>query len=299
MSLTRRILNLWLRWTEKPMLARAQDPLALRRAFDRKAGLLFRAPRGMAFRRAPIGGVPATHLSGPTGAPVLLYLHGGAFIMGSARTHRALAARIATGAGLALCLPEYRLAPEHPFPAAPEDALAVFDALVAQGHRVVLGGDSAGGGLALSVLAEILRRGGPAPLGAFAFSPLTDLGFSGASVRDNAGSDVLLPVSRIHDIVDLYLPGQDPADPRASPLFADFNGAPPVWLTASDTEFLLDDTRRMAARLRAAGVDVTERIARDLPHAWPLFHGFLPEARQTLKALDGWLNSLSSSSAGN
>jgi acetyl esterase/lipase len=157
---------------------------------------------------------------------------------------------------------------------------------------VILGGDSAGGGLALALLGEVLRQGLPVPRGCFALSPLTDLTFSGQSLRSNAASDVMLPAGRAAEMAQIYLQGATADDPRASPLFADFTGAPPVWLCAGDTEILLDDTRRMAARLRAQGATVTEIIEHDLPHVWPYFHTLLPEARETLHALAAWIRSL-------
>ena len=192
-----------------------------------------------------------------------------------------------------MILPAYRLAPEAAFPAAIEDAMTAYRAVTGRPGCVVLGGDSAGGGLALAVLAEILREGLPKPLGVFALSPLTDLRFSGESARTNAKRDVLLPVERASEMADMYLQGADPSDPRASPLLANFDGAPPVWLTVGDTEILLDDTRRLADRLREAGVDVCVRVEHDLPHVWPIFYSVLPEARSTLRDIAGWITTLS------
>ena len=228
---------------------------------------------------------------------MILYLHGGGYVFGSSDTHRAMLGRLSLLSGLPACLPDYRLAPEHPFPAAVDDALAVNAALAGRPGGVIIGGDSAGGGLALAVLAEILRQGGACPRAAFAFSPLTDMTFSAPSIAANAGSEVVLPAHRAQEIAELYLVGADPRDPRASPLFADFRGAPPVWLAASDSEILLDDTRRMAERLRKQGVEVHQQIGHDFPHVWPFFQPFLPEARTTLRALAGWLKARAGRSA--
>lgn len=295
MSLMRPVLNRWLRWAEKPHLAREQDPLALRKAFERKARFFFRAPFGTRFKRDRQGNVPVLWVNKTESGPLILYLHGGAFVMGSPDTHKAMMGYLSRAAGLPICLPDYRLAPEHPFPAGLDDALACYGAVMDRPGGVVLGGDSAGGAMALALLAEILRLGLPLPLGVFAFSPLTDMGFSGDSVLRNAEADVVLPVSRAQDTAMLYLSDHDPRDPRASPLYADFAGAGPVWMTVGDTEFLLDDTRRMTSRLRAQGVAVTEIVAHDLPHVWPMFHNILPEGRATLRAVAGWINSLSRS----
>ncbi|MDT8328644.1 MAG: alpha/beta hydrolase [Roseovarius sp.] len=298
MSLRRAVLNLQLRFLEKPHLARASDPVKLRRSFETKARFWFRSPRGTRFEPETLGGVPVLWASGPWAArgagPVILYFHGGGYVFGSPRTHKAMLARLSSLCGLPACLPDYRLAPEHAFPAAIDDALAAYRALGDHPGGVVIGGDSAGGGVALALLAEITRLGLRPPLGTFAFSPLTDMTFSGASVARNAKVDVVLPATRVGDMAQMYLQGNDARDPRASPLEADFTGAPPVWLAAGDTEILLDDTRRMAARLAAQGVAVACKVEHDLPHVWPLFQGLLPEAMATLGQVSAWITSLSS-----
>ncbi len=222
----------------------------------------------------------------------MFYLHGGAFVMGSPRTHAAMVARLVQLTGCPAVLPGYRLAPEHPFPAAIKDTQAAYSGLCGGGvppERIVLGGDSAGGGLALSLLAQICTGGEVRPAGVFAFSPLTDLTFSGESFRSNAARDALLPASRDRDLLRFYLQGADPARPLASPLYGDFPAAPPVFLTVGDTEVMLDDSRRMAARLRENGVPVEIRVERDLPHVWPIFWRYLPEADATLKGVAGWI----------
>lgn len=298
MSLRRHLLNPWLRVTERRRLAQASDPGPLRRAFEVNARLFFRPPPGSGFATVEIAGSPATRVEPARRGPLLLYFHGGGYIFGSPRTHRAMLAHLARLTDCPALLPDYRLAPEHAFPAAFDDALASYRAVLDHPGGVVLGGDSAGGGLALAVLAEILAQGLPRPLGVFAFSPLTDMSYSGASVTANARHDVILPAERSQAIAEMYLQGADPTDRRASPLWADFSGAPPVWLTAADREILLDDTRRMAARLRSQGVAVTETIAHDLPHVWPLLHTLLPEGRASLQALAGWIRRLSPSADG-
>lgn len=297
-SLRARLLNTSLRLIEKRRLARIEAPEDLRRGFERSARLFFHGPRGAHYDRFPMGNIPSLMVTVPGGTSgiVLLYFHGGGYVMGSPRTHQAMLARLCALAGSSAILPDYRKAPEHPFPAAIEDAVAVYARLLADDTptaQIVIGGDSAGGGLALALLGEVCRRGLPQPAGCFAFSPLTDLGFSGASFQSNARAEAMLPVSRARDMQEMYLGTADPSDPRASPLFAEFTGACPVWLTVGDTEILLDDTRRMADRLRTQGVRVTERIERDLPHVWPVFHNILPEARVTLRGLAQWINSLS------
>nr|WP_303626404.1 alpha/beta hydrolase [Roseovarius sp. M141] len=264
---------------------------------ERSARLFFHPPKGVTFDDITLGDstLAATRVTpvDPCVGPLILYLHGGGYIFGSPRTHRAMMAHLAARTRLCAVLPRYRLAPEHPFPAAPEDALTAYRAVMDHPGGVILGGDSAGGGLALALLAQIGGLGLPQPLGTFCFSPLTDMTFSGDSFAANAKADPLLPAHRARDMAQMYLRDGDADDPRASPLYADFAGAGPVWLTAGDTEILLDDTRRMAKRLLTQGVDVTCIIEPGLPHVWPLMHALLPEARQTLSGLAGWITSLS------
>jgi monoterpene epsilon-lactone hydrolase len=170
---------------------------------------------------------------------------------------------------------------------------AAYDDLLVQGYRsaqIVFGGDSAGGNLVLALLAQLLQDGAELPAGVFAFSPLTDLTFSGASFQVNADADVILPAGRAAEMMDYYLDGADPTLPLVSPLFADFSGAPSVWLTVGNTEILLDDTRRLVANMSNQGVDAQMHIEHDLPHVWLIFHNVLPEARTTLDGLAGWIN---------
>lgn len=307
-GLRRRILRALIRVTVRRQLARATDPAVARAQFLRSVRWLLPDPPRAVFLPDRPGGVAslwawlaggdaARAQSGPEGgarAPgVLLYVHGGAFALGSPRTHRALAARLAGAAGMRALLPHYRRAPEHPFPAALEDALAVYEALLARGYpagRMALAGDSAGGGLALSLAAEIGRRGLPAPAALVAFSPVVDLTFSGASWQENRDSDPMLPSHRGPDMAAMWLQGADPRDPRASPLFADWAvPPPPALLYAAETELLRDDARRMAERLRAAGGRAEARIAGDLPHVWPFLCPWLREGCATIAEAGAFL----------
>lgn len=300
MSWVRPALNRYLRLTEKPHLARATDPGKLRRSFELKSRLFFRSPRGTRAAPQDLAGVSCLHVTTPgtiSGGPLILYLHGGGYIFGSPRTHKAMLAQICRRTRLTALLPDYRKAPEHRFPAAVEDALATYRAVA--GHRggVIIGGDSAGGGLTLALTLEILRLGLPKPLGLFCFSPLTDLGFKSAAVRDNDASDVVLPASMAPMMVRMYMGGADPLQPLASPLHGDFTGAPPVWIAVGTTEILLDNSTQLTERLRAQGVDAQLTIEDDLPHVWPIFHTLLPEARRTLDDLAAWISSLPPRSA--
>ncbi|MBE0412074.1 alpha/beta hydrolase fold domain-containing protein [Yoonia sp.] len=284
------LLNWHLRRFEKPALARHSID-RLRKSFDVKARLFFHAPFGSRHRRDTLGGVAVQWvMARNTPAPVvILFLHGGAYVFGSSDTHRAMLGKLSALTGLPACLPDYRLAPEHPFPAQISDALVCYRALRAD-HDVIIGGDSAGGGLALALLHEILRLDLPPPRGVFAFSPLTDVTYSGKSVVENAQSDALLTATRIDEMVQAFIGAHDPKDPRASPLFGQFNGAPPVWLSVGDTEILRDDSLRMQAALQAQGVECALTVTHDHPHVWPIFHNILPEAQATLRDLADWIS---------
>ncbi len=287
MSLRLRLLDLWLRVFEKPYLGRTTDLAGGRVRLERQA-LLLPMPRGTRLRDGRCGPLNALWVDPPgvaAEAPVLMWLHGGAYVIGSPRTHAAMVAALAHRAGMRAVLPSYRLAPEHPFPAAPEDALAAWRGLMERGEapeRVAIGGDSAGGGLALALLHMALAEGLPPPGALVAFSPWTDLTLSGGSLGTGARRDALLPAERIGECRDLYLQGADPADPRASPRFGCFRGAGPVLIQASRAEILLDDARAVVERLGQAGVEARLDLWEDVPHSWQMFQGRLPEADAAL-----------------
>jgi len=300
-SLRLSLLNGFLRLFEKPKLARAKTPDALRKPFETKARLFFPSPRKTSFKDDELQtgaySVPVhwANTKNADEALVILYFHGGGYVFGSPRTHRAMLAQLSAMTGMSACLPAYRLAPEHPFPAAIDDAITAYQALLGRGvsaGRIVIGGDSAGGGLALALLGEITRNSLPQPAGVFALSPLTDLTFSGPSFTQNKQSDVMLPAERAADMAHLYMRDATPDDPRASPINGSFSNETPVYLTASDSEILLDDTRRMVANLRKQGVSVTEKIVHNHPHVWQIFQRFLPEADQGLRDVAAWIKPL-------
>ncbi len=294
-------LNFFLRHVEKRHLDRDRDIVGMRRRFLTQSKYLFRDPPFALYLPTLLeyGGAAVSGLWAQTAQAnkqgIILYFHGGAYVGGAPDTHRAMLARLSGLTGLAAVLPAYRLAPEHPFPAATEDALTAYCALLARGYRpetIVLGGDSAGGGLMLVLLHLICARDLPMPGAAFAFSPWTDLMLTGASIRRNARADPLLPAERIRDLRDMYLAGADPADPLASPLFGTFAHAPAILIKVGDNEILLDDSKRMAANLRDQGVEIRLEIGRNLPHVWPIFQGFLPEADKALDEVAAFINAL-------
>lgn len=293
MSMVQRLLNPWLRTVEKRRLRNGSPP-QLRRALEVQARLLFYPPRGTQKQWRTYYKVPCLELTPRTVQQdrVLFYIHGGGFVFGSPDTHSAMAAQLAARIGARAVLPRYRRAPEAVFPAAPQDVRAAWDGLLASGvapEQIVMGGDSAGGALAFGLIETLCAESAALPGAVFGLSPLTDLTFSGDSLLDNADRDVVLPADRAAEMATLFLQGQSGETPSVSPLFGEFHGAPPAWITVGDTEILLDDARRLAARLRTHGADATLVVERDLPHVWPIFHNVLPEARKTLDVLAIWI----------
>lgn len=223
-----------------------------------------------------------------TDAPpaTVLYLHGGGYIACSPLTHRPITVTLAAllrGRVFAL---DYRLAPEHRFPAALDDAVAAYRWLIeTQGvapGRLVLAGDSAGGGLVLSTLVRLRELGAPLPAGAVLYSPWTDLAGTGETLETNTERDVMFYGAGIRLAGRIYAGDTPPDHPLVSPLYADLTGLPPLQVFAGDGEVLLDDARRLAERARAAGVPVELHVEADLPHVWPLFCRLIPEGRRTL-----------------
>jgi acetyl esterase/lipase len=212
---------------------------------------------------------------------IVLYLHGGGYLFGSPKTHRQVLIAMAKAFKAPCYGLDYRLAPEHPFPAALEDATAAYRWLLLRHPQaqIILAGDSAGAGLAIATAVAVRDAALDRPKAIIGFSPYSDLAVTGASIEANAKSCAMFTPRGIREAAAIYLDGADARDPRASPLYADLTGLPPMLLFASRHEILRDDTLRLADRAAAAGVKV-QLIVRDrLPHVWPVFVGLLPEAR--------------------
>ncbi|WP_240970487.1 alpha/beta hydrolase [Actinacidiphila epipremni] len=258
-----------------------------RRAFAEAVGRP--APAGVTTRRTHLGGRPALELT-PEGASEtarLLYLHGGGYVIGSPDTHAGIVGELARRAGLRALSLDYRLAPEHPFPAAVDDGLAAYRALLDAGTdpaRLVLAGDSAGAGLAVATLLAARAAGLPQPAAAALFSPFTDLTLSGESIRTKEAVDPIFTADALRAYADLYAGAGDRAHPLASPLFADLTGLPPLLVQVGTHEVLLDDATRLAARASAADIDVTLDVHAGLSHVFQNRYDTLPEAAAALTA---------------
>ena len=240
------------------------------------------------------GGVPAHWLTAPgadTGR-VLLFLHGGGYELGSVRSDGELAARLGRASGMRVLFPEYRLAPEHPFPAAIDDVLAAWRWLrTGQGltaPSIAVAGDSAGGGLAVALLVATRDAGQALPAAAALMSPTVDLTSSGVSMTDRAGQDPISTPAMLAQFAADYLAGADPTTPLASPLFAPLAGLPPLLIQVGTADLLLSDSERLAAAAAAAGVDVTLQIGEGLPHVYQLLLG-TPEAAQATEQIGTFL----------
>ena len=233
------------------------------------------------------GGVKAEWITAPNAAAdrAILYLHGGGYIMGSINTHRELIARLSKAAQARILALDYRLAPEHPFPAPVEDAMAAYRWMLAEGlkpSRIAVAGDSAGGGLTVAALVAFRDAGLPMPAAGIPISPWVDLEAIGESMKTRSSQDPIVKPEMIREIARVYLAGQNPRSPLAAPLYADLHGLPPLLIHVGDAEALLDDSKRLAERAKAAGVDVTLEVWPEMPHVWHLFAHFLPEGQQAI-----------------
>jgi acetyl esterase/lipase len=256
-------------------------------------------PQGVTFTPASVGGVAGEWVRGAEPATAtLLYLHGGGYFACSPTTHRPVTAAYAER-GLAVFVPDYRLAPEHPFPAAVDDAVAVWDGLLDQGHApgtLTVSGDSAGGGLSLALMLALRDRRTSMPAAAALFSPWTDLAGTGPSVTQNARRDAMFWADGLVAGGAYYLGGAPATNPLASPHYADLTGLPPLLIHVGERELLRDDSTRLADHARAAGVSVDIRIWPVVPHVWQLVQ-FVPEARESLDLAAAFLRAQAGAAA--
>jgi len=290
LRLRSRVVLLLMRWFLRPWLGRllGGSERRLAKVQLRMAAQRCRNSHGLAFDYGLIGNVPG-HLIGDLGAttaPVMLYLHGGAFVLpASPAVHGSAVAQICKQLGSSGFLVDYRLAPMNRFPAALDDCESAYRALLGQGfppERIMLAGESAGANLLLGLLQRIRQAGLPMPCGAAALSPATEMGRihappSRARLRMR---DPILPATALYRVDPLYAGGHDASDPELSPLYMDCHGLPPMYFLATDGEILIDDTLLLAQRMHTHGVDLRVDVWPLLPHAFPLFGAVFPEATQ-------------------
>ena len=279
---------------QKASAGQTPPTLEERRATFAPAGRLHPVPDDVLVTEVSAGGVPAHWLTAPgadTGR-VLIFLHGGGFEFGSLRSDGELAARLGRASGMRVLFPEYRLAPEHPFPAAIDDVLAAWRWLcTAQGlsaRSMAVAGDSAGGGLAVALLVAARDAGEALPAAAALMSPTVDLTSSGASMTERDGQDPVSTPAMLRQFAADYLAGADPKTPLASPLFASLAGLPPLLIQVGTADLLLSDSERLATAAAEAGTDVTLQIGEGLPHVYQLLLG-TPEAAQATEQIGKFL----------
>jgi monoterpene epsilon-lactone hydrolase len=244
---------------------------------------------------ATVGGIAGFWLRPANARPGarMLYLHGGGYVLGSAQALISFAGQIAARVGADTFVPDYRLAPERPFPAAIDDALAAYRGLVAEGaKRIVVAGDSAGGGLTLallSILAADKAKGTVQPVGAAVMSPWTDLALTGESFETRAEADPIFTRSVLQALAEMYLQGEDPTNPKASPLYAETQDLPPIRIDVGDDELLLADSVRYADQARAAGVAITLTVWEGMPHVFQSSLGQFLAAERSVDAIGDFL----------
>jgi len=279
---------------QKANASQAPPTLAERRADFAPAGRLHPVPDDVLVTEVTAGGVPAHWLAAPgadTGR-VLLFLHGGGYELGSLRSDGELAARLGRASGMRVLFPEYRLAPEHPFPAAIDDVLTAWHWLRTDqdlnATSLAVAGDSAGGGLAVALLVATRDAGQALPAAAVLLSPTVDLTSSGASMTERADQDPFSTPALLRQLAAGYLAGADPKTPLASPLFATLSGLPPLLVLVGTADLLLSDSERLAAAATEAGVDVALKVGEGLPHVYPILLG-TPEAAQATEQVRTFL----------
>ena len=248
------------------------------------------APAGVTCTPVEAGGVSAewSVADGADQDKVILYVHGGGYVMGSAGSHRDMTGRLSQAAGARVLSLNYRLAPEHPFPAPVDDSVAAYRWLLGQGiqaSNIAIAGDSAGGGLALAALIAIRDAGEPVPAAGIGISPWVDMEGTGESMTTRAAVDPVVQKEGLLGMAKLYLGDADSKNPLAAPLHANLAGLPPLLIQVGDSETLLDDATRITERARKADVDVTLKIWDEMPHVWHLFAPILPEGRQAIEEI--------------
>jgi monoterpene epsilon-lactone hydrolase len=269
------------------------DLMALRKMTSRAPA--YPKPDDIAWEPVDAAGVPAEWVTPEDCEPgrAIVYFHGGGYSTGTIESARALSSHLARATRARLLAVNYRLAPEHPFPAAVDDGVAAYRFALSAGNEpeaVAVCGDSSGGGLALATLIALRDLGDPMPAAGVCFSPWTDLTLSGTSLQANRDSDPMVSAPTLGLMADAYLGDLDRRSPTASPLFADLAGLPPLLLQVGSSELLFDDTTRFVERAEEAGIDVTLEVWEDVFHVWHAFADLLPEARDAIAGVGAYVD---------
>lgn len=297
---SQRAFDLWKNAFSPEDVARGYD--GMREAYDRLLLTNFPASASTSVESIELDGVSCLRVSPrhPSSGPTVLHFHGGAYVIGSARASVEYAARLADAVDGHCVTVEYRLAPEHPYPAAIDDAFSAYRGLLASGVAaadIFLSGESSGGGLALALAIAIRHAELPMPAGILAACPFADLTLASESLSRFHGDDPAANRDMLSYLAASYFQGHEPTDPLVSPLFGDLHALPPLFLTAATNEVLFNDTTRLAERARAAGLDVTLRLVDDSVHVFPVF-AFLPEARATVNQFSDWARQIRAGAVG-
>jgi len=290
-----RLLELYFRLQHTFSSKTAKIDIGKERAELEGLGAMFKLPKGIKYIKELADGVPAEWLIPPgiSTNRVVLYLHGGSYISGSINSHRSLVANIAVASKARVLIIDYRLAPEHPHPAAVEDATTAYKWLIGNHidpHHIAIAGDSAGGGLALALLISLRDGNIPLPAACVCLSPWTDLAFTGESWESRAAVDLVIYAYKELEFARLYLGGIEPQTPLASPLYADLKGLPPLLVQVGSNERLLSDSTRLVDRAQQAGVNAILDEWEKMQHVWQFAASFLPEGRRAIDRLGEFID---------
>ncbi|MBV1878421.1 MAG: alpha/beta hydrolase [Pseudomonadales bacterium] len=294
MSLRASFISFIMRRTIKKQFDNLQDVTALRESMAGSSRLSGPIPDKVTTTPQVIDGVPCEWitLADTDQNKVLMYLHGGGYVLGGPDSHRDLGWRLAETSGMRVLMVDYRLAPEHRFPAAIDDALGCYRWLLGEGFaadKIAIGGDSAGGGLAAATLVNIKNFGLPQPGCAILLSPWADLSGSGESVKENAKADAMLTEKALTTMAEHYLDGRDVKAPLASPVYADLSGLAPMLIHVGSTEILLSDATRIAEKVTATGGSAEIEVWPKMPHVFQMFASRVPEGGRAIAKLGVFL----------
>lgn len=290
MSIRASLVSFFLRQTIRKQF----EKMDIEKLRNQNSGFGGKLPDELVTETVNAGGVAAEWVLWPGAVEdaVILYFHGGGYVFGNPDSHRNLAWRLAKATGARVLVVDYRLAPDNPFPAAVDDARTAYQWLLDQGyatHRIVVAGDSAGGGLSAALMVELRNQGIALPAAASLISPWVDLALTGKSVTTNAAKDVMLSPVTLEKFAALYLGDRDARAPLASPIYADLTGLPPVQVLVGSTEVLYSDSERLVERIKAAGGEASLSVWPKMPHVFPILAGLIPEAQQAIEEIAAFI----------